>query len=237
VRRFLVFGVLVFLLTAPAYGDLFVQTVGDIDAMVDATFTSFDAEHNLDCYVFSPGSEPRTSANPQIIWDGSIEWDFMFDPGVPVDAIDTVAVTIWAWDVRWTDMEVVSIAGDEVSYVLGGLDHLYQGGLREWNYGVTTGRSESDYGTLEPNPTTFTLTPEQASNLFSGNPSATVRIDIPPPDPSLTPDRSIAIDYATITIDYTPGAEPVHTPEPASMIMLGALGAGLVGARKLRRKK
>jgi hypothetical protein len=222
VRRLVVFGVLVFLLTAPAYGDLFVQTVGDIDAMVDATFTSFDAEHNLDCYVLG---------------EGSIEWDFTFDPGVPVDAIDAVTVTIWAWDVRWTDMEVVSIAGDEVSYVLGGLDHLYQGGLRDWHYGVTTGRSESDYGTLEPNPTTFTLTPEQASNLFSGNPSATVRIDIPAPDPSLTSDRSIAVDYATITIDYTPGAEPVHTPEPASMIMLGALGAGLAGARKLRRKK
>jgi hypothetical protein len=211
------------------YGDLFVQTVGDIDAMVDATFTSFDDEHNLDSFVFSPGSNPPYAGHPQVNEDGWMNLPFAFDPGVPVAEINGATLDLWAWDVDYDDGEVVTIGNDTVEYVLGGLDNSNQGYTIHFVDGVTTG--SPDYGTLQPQLTSFTLTAEQATNLFLSDPSGAVMVDVE------TYHRAFAIDYATITIDYTPGAEPVHTPEPASMIMLGALGAGLAGARKLRRKK
>jgi len=229
VRRFVLFGVLVFLLTAPAYGDLFVQTVGDIDSMVDATFTSLDAEYNMDTLVFSPGSDPPFADNPQVNEDGWIEWEVAFDPGTAVDGINGATLDIAAWDIDWNDGEVVTIGNDTVSYVLGGMDNLDQGYASVFVDGTTTG--SPDYGTLASPINSFSLTAEQASNLFADGSSVTVRVDVE------AFHRAFAVDYATLTVDYTPGAEPVHAPEPASMIMLGALGAGLAGARKLRRKK
>jgi hypothetical protein len=220
---------IVMLVVAPAYADLFVQTIGDVDGMVDATFTTLDAEYNMDTFVFSPNSNPPYASHPQVNEDGSMQWSMAFDPGTSVDAIDGATLEIAAWDVDWDDGEVVTIGNDTVSYVLGGMNNVNQGYTSIFVDGVTTG--SGTYGTLVPQLTSYTLTSEQASDLFLDGSPVWVRVDVE------TYHRALAVDYSIVSINYTPGAAPVHTPEPATMLMLGALGAGLAGARRLRRTK
>lgn len=197
----------------------YASTAGDQDFA--ATRNAYDNATNMDYFVFRSGAGQSGAATNSLGW---YKWSYVLP--FAITTANSGSMTVRAWDIDEGDNVIVKfkfgatiVDAEEVTGSNGG-------NITTWENAVAGGTTAALSGW---STTTFNFTPALLTAL-SGSSGFELFLEV---TQAAEENWAAVIDYATINLNYEPGApNPNPTPEPATMLLLGLGVLGLAGLRK-----
>ncbi len=197
------------------------MTAGDMD--FGAERDADDNTMNMDWLALNPSNPnpPTPTANKL----GYVKWNYAIP--YEIETANFGYMTVFAWDIDAGDqMDVYFNFGSE-SVFAGQLNGSNGGGKDDWENAVAAGTTANLSGWSE---TTFNFSPTLLTALTN---STGFSLDVEILNTAVS--WAAVVDYATISLDYEPGAPPPVVPEPISSTLF-IVGGATLGFRKFRKK-
>lgn len=192
-------------------------TAGDQDYAYDRD--AYDVATNMDHYVFRTNSGISSPYTNSLGW---IAWNYTL-PNELLSALSG-SMTIQAWDIDASDvMEVFFNFGSSREYA-GTLSGSDGGNVSTWNTAAANGTTASLGGW---SLTTFNFS-TGLLNALTNSSGFYLELDVQ----NAASSWAAVIDYATIRLDFEPGAPLNPVPEPTTMLLMALGLIGIAGARK-----